>query len=111
MAPGFGGVKITQVLTNKPGFAPGRFGKLGREAFAAFVVRAVKQEQPSAGFGQTCGLRPAERSQCAGKQNGLAVESRHNASETSSTLVAPTGLSKTISPRAMATMRSQDWKT
>jgi PD-(D/E)XK nuclease superfamily len=35
----------------------------------------------------------------------------HRTSETSSTLVSSIGLSKTISPRAIATMRSHDWKT
>src|SRR5215471_6774985 len=109
LGPGFGGAKIAKVLANKPSLTPGLLGKLGREAFAPLMVGSVKQKQARACFGQTRGLRPPKRAQSTGEQNGLAVESHHSASETSSRLVAPTGLSKTISPRAMATMRSHDW--
>jgi hypothetical protein len=45
------------------------------------------------------------------QQNHLTAESYPRASEISSTFVPPTGLSKTISPRAIVTTRSHDWNT
>src|SRR5687767_12271491 len=104
--------EIVQILADVVGACASLQSDLAGEAFAIGRLRPIEQQQAGAGPRERPALRPAKRPERSGQQYCPAGKrGRHSRSCTSSTDVSPTGLSNTISPRAIATIRSQEWKT